>query len=162
MLKKWILSMYLYNRWGIIFSLIIFWTEDGVNCFMETVSFCQTKHCVSSTGGNILIMNTLSSFGWQSVEFIIFLITDSMNCFMQTVLFYQTKYSVTSTVNQEYYPCIWMLVNWEYYSSACFGTRMVPTNWVGKVKKSQQFFPLFLLNISSFKSFLVAGKISRQ
>ena len=55
--------MYLYNRLGIIFSLIMFLTEDGVNCFMETVSFCQTKYCVSSTGGNILIVNTLGSFG---------------------------------------------------------------------------------------------------
>ena len=81
--------------------------------------------------------------------------------------FYFTKQNIQyhqldKSVNQEYYPCIWMPVSWEYYSSACFGTRMVPTNWVGKVKKSQQFFPLFLLNISSFKCFLVAGKISRQ
>ena len=81
--------------------------------------------------------------------------------------FYFTKQNIQyhqldKSVNQEYYPCIWMLVSWEYYSSACFGTRMVPTNWVGKVKKSQQFFPLFLLNISSFKFFLVAGKISKQ
>ena len=55
--------------------------------------------------------------------------------------FYFTKQNIQyhqldKSVNQEYYPCIWMLVSWEYYSSACFGTRMVPTNWVEKVKKS--------------------------
>ena len=76
----------------------------------------------------------------------------------QNILYHQ----LVKSVDKEYYPCIRMLVSWEYNSSACLGTRIVPTKWVGKVKKSQQFFPLFLLNISSFKFFLVAGKISKQ
>ena len=162
--EKWILSMYLYNRWGIIFSLNIFWTEDGVNCFIlsnKTLCIINWRKYLDYEYSRLI---------WMTVSRVYHPNSYFWSLIVWTVLckqFYFTKQNIQyhqldKSVNQEYYPCIWMLVSWEYYSSACFGTRMVPTNWVGKVKKSQQFFPLFLLNISSFKSFLVAGKISRQ
>ena len=68
----------------IIFSSIVFWTRDDVNCFYAT------KFYVPSTLENILIKNTLNPFDCQSVENIILSHIldhgmDSMNCFVQTV-----------------------------------------------------------------------------